>query len=68
MSNLFNFQPKSLDYYSDLTSGGQYTVSLNQDEACVALKVYDYGVNTLNENEVQILHSLMSRLKSEIWP
>lgn len=62
------FAPKPLDYYKDLTSGGQYNVELRQDEACVALKVHDYGIDDLSDEEKQILYRLIGKLKDEIWP
>lgn len=38
MTNLF--APKHSDSYKNLTAGGEYTVKLSQDEACVALKIH----------------------------
>lgn len=61
-------KPKPAEYYKDLTEGGSYKVELYQDEACVALKIYDYGVDTLTEEEKAILHSIIGKLKNEIWP
>ena len=60
--------PKPLEYYKNLTSGGEFSVNLRQDEACVALKVHDYGVDTLDDEEKQALYSLIGKLKDEIWP
>lgn len=60
--------PKPLEYYRNLTSGGEFSVNLRQDEACVALKVHDYGVDTLDDEEKQVLYSLIGKLKDEIWP
>ena len=62
------FDPKPLGYYKGLTSGGEYRVNLRQDEACVALKVHDYGVDTLNDEEKQALYRLIGKLMDEIWP
>lgn len=59
---------KSLDYYRELTAGGDVSVSLRADEACVALKVYDYGVDVLNDDERQVLYRLFGKLKDKIWP
>jgi len=60
--------PKSLDYYKSLTRGGDVTVSLREDEACIALKVYDYGIDDLNDEERQALYRLIGKLKDQIWP
>jgi len=61
-------EPKSLNYYMDLTSGGEFHLNLNQDEACIALKVHDRGVDELNEEEKQVLYRLIGKLKDQIWP
>jgi hypothetical protein len=62
------FKPKELAYYKDLTKGGDYTVQLSQDEACVVLRIHDYGVENLKDPEKQLLYSLISKLKDEVWP
>jgi hypothetical protein len=62
------FAPKPLSYYKDLTTGGEFKARLSQDEACAVLKCYDYGVDTLDEDEKQLIHSIMGKLKDEIWP
>lgn len=62
------FAPKRLDYYKDLTSGGEYAVNLSQDEACVALKIHDYGVDNLPDDEKLALYRLIGKLKDQIWP
>lgn len=61
-------KPKPSDAYRHLTHGGSYTVKLNQDESCVALKIYDYGVDTLNEDEKNTLNNLIAKLKDQIHP
>lgn len=62
------FSPKPLSYYRDLTLGGEFKIDLTQEEACVALKVYDYGVEALSNDEQQILYRFIGKLKDEIWP
>lgn len=62
------FTPKSLDYYSGLTRGGECNISLNQQEAAVALKTHDYGVEYLSEDELLVFYSLVAKLKDQIWP
>lgn len=62
------FAPKKMDYYADLTSGGKYQIELNQREACVALKVHDYGVDNLSDDEKVALYQLIGKLKDQIWP
>ena len=59
---------KNQDYYRTLTAGGEWKVRLSQDEACVALKIYDYGVDAIDSNEKEILHRLIGKLKDQIWP
>lgn len=57
-----------LPQYSRLTRGGTYQVELNQDEACVALKIHDYGITALRDEETEALYALISKLKDKIWP
>lgn len=57
-----------LDYYKDLTNGGERSVQLNQEQECVVLKTYDYGVTALSEDELHLLHQVVGKLKDEIWP
>lgn len=61
-------KPKPAERYRDLTNGGSYNVNLNQEEACVVLKIHDYGVDTLSSGEKGILHSIIGKLKDEVWP
>lgn len=61
-------KPKPLDYYADLTAGGKVEMDLKQDEACVALKVHDHGVDVLDEHEKLVLYRLIGKLKDQIWP
>ena len=61
-------KPKPSESYSNLTKGGNYNIHLNQEEACVALKIHDYGVDTLTGEEKTVLHSLIGKLKDQIWP
>ncbi|MDH5727390.1 MAG: hypothetical protein OEZ58_00155 [Gammaproteobacteria bacterium] len=68
MTKPIDIKPKSLDYYRDLTAGGEYQVNLRQDEACIALKIHDYGIDVLSDEEKQILYRLVGKLKNEIWP
>tara|TARA_Y100001934_G_C11958391_1_gene588316 strand:- start:226 stop:492 length:267 start_codon:yes stop_codon:yes gene_type:complete len=60
--------PKPISYYKDLTAGGECKTNLTQNEACVVLKIYDYGVDALNDDDKHLLHSLIGKLKDEIWP
>ena len=68
MSILDLLQPKPAEHYKDLTNGGAYSVTLDQDEACVALKIHDYGVDTLTDDEKVVLHAIIGKLKDNIWP
>jgi len=60
--------PKPLEYYKSLTSGGEFNVSLSEDEACIALKVFDDGIDDLSDEERQALYRLIGNLKDQIWP
>jgi hypothetical protein len=62
------FAQKDMDYYKSLTRGGECTVNLSQDEACIVLKVHDYSVEDLSEEERQVLYQLTFKLKDQIWP
>lgn len=62
------FEPKDINYYKDLTSGGSIEVQLSQEQACIVLKVYDYGVDALASEERDILHIVIGKLKDKIWP
>lgn len=61
-------KPKPAESYNNLTKGGNCNLELSQEEACVALKIHDYGVDSITENEKVILHSLIGKLKDQIWP
>lgn len=58
----------SAEKYSRLTSGGQYQITLNQAEACIVLKSYDHGIESLTKLESDHLQSIISKLKDEIYP
>lgn len=62
------FAPKSLDYYKDLTNGASGQVALNQQQACVVLKAYDYGIDNLSADERQQLEQVVGKLKDIVWP
>ncbi|ALS97786.1 hypothetical protein [Lacimicrobium alkaliphilum] len=66
IENFFKTKPASS--YTFLTSGGTYNIKLNKEEACVALKIHDYGVDAITDKERIILHSLIGKLKEKIWP
>lgn len=57
-----------LDQYKHLTHGGDFSLNLSQDEACVILKAYDYGTTNLTVDERQILDQIIGKLKDQIWP
>lgn len=62
------FTPPPLNHYRQLTTGGDVSTILTQDEACVVLKAYDYGLAGLNDDENQVMNSILGKLKDEIWP
>lgn len=43
-------------YYSSLVTGGEYRVSLSQEQACVFLKLAAYGYESLTSDEVDTFH------------
>lgn len=53
--------------YGRLTSGGEIKVTFTQDEACVILKVNDYGVGGLSFSESDVFNALVAKLKDQIW-
>lgn len=59
---------KSLEYYKGLVAGKERTVELSQDEECAVLKAHDYGIRSLNDDELDLLDRVVSKLKDEIWP
>lgn len=61
-------KPKPSESYNNLTKGGNFNFDLTQEEACVALKIHDYGVDSITEDEKVFLHSLIGKLKHQIWP
>jgi hypothetical protein len=56
--------------YMNLLKPGPKKVSpeLTQEERAVVLKAYDYGIQMLDEKEMQHLNAIIGALKSEIWP
>ena len=60
--------PKSFEYYKDIATDMRFNVHLSQDESCVVLKSYDYGLHSLTEVETELLERIISKLKSQIWP
>ena len=61
-------QGQNLDYYKGLTAGGKFSVELNQEESAVILKIHDYGVDQLSDEEKQLLYRVIGKLKDEVWP
>lgn len=61
-------QPKPLDYYRRLTSGGDAEANLSQDEAAAVLKAHDHGIKAMGAEEVRLLDQVISKLKDSIWP
>ncbi|WMC11740.1 hypothetical protein PU634_05075 [Oceanimonas pelagia] len=61
---------KGLDYYKDLVPQGPLPVKaeLTQLEAMTVLKAYDYGTETLSEDERHQLNCVIGKLKDQIWP
>jgi hypothetical protein len=69
LSNLAELmQPKSLDYYRGLTSGGDAEANLSQDEAAAVLKAHDHGIEAMGTEERRLLNQVISKLKDSIWP
>jgi hypothetical protein len=62
------FDPAPTSEYEHLTQGGSYKVDLSQVEAAVLLKAHDYGVKALNDDDLEKLDIVVSKLKDKIWP
>lgn len=63
-----SFSPKGLDYYRDLTRDMKCSIEVTRDESATVLKAYDRGVEGLNDHEVQLLNSVIAKLKDVIHP
>jgi hypothetical protein len=66
IANLFS--PKGLDYYRDLTRDMKCSIDVTRDESAAVLKAYDRGVDVLNQDELQLLNSVIAKLKDVIHP
>lgn len=62
------FKPTSLRYYTGMCRGGTHSVALTTEECAVVLKTHDYGIWTLNEDEVILLNGVIQKLKDQIHP
>lgn len=62
------FTPNNLDYYRDLTKDIECSIALTQDESASVLKAYDRGVFVLQEDELDLLNSVIEKLKDVIHP
>lgn len=66
IANLFS--PKGLDYYRDHTRDMKCSIDVTRDESAAVLKAYDRGVDVLNQDELQLLNSVIAKLKDVIHP
>lgn len=62
------FPSNGLDYYRDLTRDLNCSIDVTRDESAAVLKAYDRGVEVLNEDELQLLNSVIAKLKDVIHP
>lgn len=62
------FKPTSLRYYTGICRGGVYSTELTTEECAVILKTHDYGIWSLDEEEVVLLNGVMQKLKNAIHP
>lgn len=62
------FPPQGLDYYRDLTRDMQCSIEITRDESAVVLKAYDRGIDVLKSEELQLLNSVIAKLKDVIHP
>jgi len=62
------FTAKPTEAYFDLTNGGDFEINLSQKEAALILKISDYGLSSLNQEELQDIEKVIFTLKCEIWP
>lgn len=68
ISGLDLFPPQDLDYYRDLTRDMRCSIDITRNESAAVLKAYDRGVDVLNPNELQLLNSVIAKLKDVIHP
>lgn len=68
ISGLDLFPPQDLDYYRDLTRDMQCSIDITRNESAAVLKAYDRGVDVLNPKELQLLNSVIAKLKDVIHP
>ena len=61
-------QPKPISYYKNFVGRTKINTDLTQEESCVALKVYDYGIECLTDYEISLLYKVFGKLKNNIWP
>lgn len=54
--------------YEELIEAGPITVNLERNEKALLLKLYDYGVCSLTEVEVEKLNIIIAKMKDQIWP
>lgn len=56
------------DGYRPQAPGVERQVKLTSDEECAILQAHDYGIQRLHEESIELLHSVLAKLKDEIWP
>ena len=67
-------EAKQNGYYSDfvekmaLSDGATVSVELNADELALVLAVHDNGLKILDQDDIQVLYSVMAKLKEQVWP
>ncbi|MCR6651261.1 MAG: hypothetical protein NVV73_07120 [Cellvibrionaceae bacterium] len=66
LANLY--KPASLRYYTGICRGDNYSVPLTTEECAAVLKAYDYGLWGLQEEEIVLVNSVISKLKDRIHP
>ena len=54
--------------YTGIAKAGDYKISLTEQEAAVVLKIHDYGIDFLTEDERTELYKVIGNLKTKIHP
>lgn len=63
------FAPQPLSYYEEMVkSKNELSITLNKQEAAVALKLHDRGFGELNAEEMQLVYHIIFKIKDELWP
>ncbi|RMX07044.1 hypothetical protein EBQ24_10250 [Allofranklinella schreckenbergeri] len=54
--------------YSHVAHSATVTVDITAEESAMIFHVFDYGVEYLDDDEMDLLNILFAKLKTELWP